>query len=132
MDFGQIRKFASDACTVIANYQAMVESLMAKQADAGHIDDSKLADSKLDDSKLEKAANAVYEMYDRPAKVSVDSIVDFWKSNPSAMADTITKIASERKAKASIEGSNLGTAMPKKASAESAESADDAFWSRYE
>jgi hypothetical protein len=123
MDFGQIRKFASDACTIIANYQEMVKRLMAKQASAGN---------KLDDSKLEKAANAVYEMYDRPAKVSVDSIVDFWKSNPSAMADTITKIASERKAKASIEGSNLGTAMPKKASAESSESADDAFWSRYE
>lgn len=122
MDFGQIKKFASDACTIIANYQEMVKSLMAKQANAGSIDDI----------KLEKAANAVYEMYDRPAKVSVDSIVDFWKSNPSAMADTITKIASERKAKASIEGSNLGTAMPKKASAESSESADDAFWSRYE
>ena len=120
MDFNQIRKFASDACTVIANYQEMVKSLMTKQA------------SKLDDSKLEKAANAVYELYDRPAKVSVNDIVGFWKSNPSAMADTITKIASEKKATASIEGVNLGTAMPKKASVETAESADDAFWARYE
>jgi hypothetical protein len=125
MDFGQIKKFASDACTVIANYQEMVKSLMEKQASAPEV-------VSIDDAKLQKAANAVYEMYDRPAKVSVDSIVDFWKSNPSAMADTITKIASERQAKASIEGSNIGTAMPKKASAESSESADAAFWSRYE
>lgn len=120
MNFQQIRKFASDACTVIANYQEMVKSLMAKQASA------------IDENKLEKAANAVYELYDRPAKVSVDSIVDFWKSNPSAMADTITKIASEKKSAATLTGSNLGTAMPKKASAESEDSADATFWSRYE
>jgi hypothetical protein len=96
---------------------------MAKQADAG---------VSIDDAKLQKAANAVFELYDRPAKVSVDNIVDFWKNNPSAMADTITKIASEKMTKASIDGANLGTAMPKKASAESTESADSAFWSRYE
>ena len=122
MDFNHIKKFASDACTVISNYQEMVKELMAKKA------------SELDDAKLEKAANAVYEMYDRPAKVSVDAIVDFWKSNPSAMADTITKIASERTAAASIQGSNLGTALPKRASAdvETETSADSAFWARYE
>lgn len=122
MDLGQIKKFASDACTVIANYQEMVKSLMAKSASAVVIDDA----------KLEKAANAVFELYDRPAKISVDNIVDFWKNNPSAMADTITKIASEKMTKASIDGATIGTAMPKKASAESAESADDAFWARYE
>jgi hypothetical protein len=124
MNLQQIRKFASDACTVIANYQEMVKSLMAKQASAPAIS--------IDEAKLEKAANAVFELYDRPAKVQVNDIVDFWKSNPSAMADTITKIASEKKASASINGSNLGTAMPKKASAEAAETADSAFWSRYE
>ena len=118
MNLQQIKKFASDACEVISNYQSMVQQLMDKDG--------------LDDAKLQKAASAVYEMYDRPAKVSVDAIVDFWKSNPSAMADTITKIASERAANATIHGSNIGTALPKKASAESEESADNAFWSRYE
>ncbi len=132
MEFDKVKKFASDACTVIANYQEMVKSLMTKLASSDAAANAAAPSVVIDDAKLEKAANAVFELYDRPAKISVDNIVDFWKNNPSAMADTITKIASEKMTKASIDGANLGTAMPKKASAETEESADSAFWSRYE
>lgn len=121
MTYEQIKKFASDACALISNYQEVTAKLMKQ---AGALSDDATA-------KLEKAANAVYEMYDRPAKIKVDDIVSFWKSNPAAMADTITKIASERRTTTSISGDNLGTAMPKKASAEDAKSADEIFWSKY-
>lgn len=119
MDLQQIKKFASEACTIIDNYQTMVNTLMSKQAS-------------VDTAKIEKAANAVYEAYGRPAKISVDSIVEFWGSNPSAMADTITKLASEKVESGKLTGSAIGTSMPKKASAtDETVKADDAFWSKY-
>lgn len=118
MNYEQIKKFASDACKLIANYQEITNKLMR-----GGLSDEA-------DEKLEKAANAVYEMYDRPAKISVSSIVDFWKTNPAAMADTITKIASEKSSAATLRGDNLGTTLPKKASAADL-SADDEFWGKY-
>ena len=120
MTIEYIRKFASDCCTVISNYQEMVGKLMA-------------GNKEMDQAKLQKAASAVHELYGRPSKVSTDQIVEFWSANPSAMADTITKIASERIEAGKVDGSALGTPIAKRASAEDNDnrSADEIFWSKY-
>lgn len=126
MTIEYIRKFASDCCTVISNYQEMVGKLMA----GNEMDQAKL---QMDQAKLQKAASAVHELYGHPSKISTEQIVEFWSANPSAMADTITKIASERIEAGKVDGSALGTPIAKRASAEDTDnrSADEIFWSKY-
>jgi hypothetical protein len=88
--------------------------------------------SALDRSALLKAASAVHMLKGSPSAISVETIANAWESNPSSMAETITKLASEQ-TESLVSGSHIVRAIKKTSSAETesaSETADDSFWSR--
>lgn len=136
-----IKKFASDACQVIATCQECIAELSAeneqlramhKQAsDAAPAAAVAAAPVELDADLLQKAASAVHTLYGSPANVSAETLADAWKARPSLMLAAINKFASELAGRATVSGSNLGESVSKKAAAPAPQSADDMLRSKY-
>ena len=134
MTVSQIRKFASDASTVIeacqqfiGEQQAEIQQLkaqLAKQASG----DSPTA---LDKDQLHKAACALHEVYGSPANVTVEQIEGAWEAKPAFMLSAITKLASALRGQNTATGAELGQQITKKASEAAEKSADDIFMSKY-
>ena len=132
-----IKKFASDACTVISGCQEFIGELKAEldakdaQLRKLSMNKSASADVKFDADMLQKAASAVHAVYGSPATVSAEDIAKAWKSNPGYTIGVINKLASELLNRNAARASELGQPINKKASAVDAVSADEAFKQKY-
>ena len=134
MDANMIRKFASDACEVIAACQEMIKEqeaeikalkAMPKQASAekAHVFDAAL---------LSKAASAVHTVYGSPSNVTAEQIEDAWKAKPDYLLGVINKLASELVNRQAASAADLGQVVVRKsASANEERSADEIFKSKY-
>jgi hypothetical protein len=98
---------------------------IAKQASASKVSISR--------QLLLKAASAVHTLKGSPSAISVDTIADAWEENPSSIADTIIKLASDQ-AESIVSGAHMVRSIKKASNAETADdseaSADESFWSR--
>jgi HPt (histidine-containing phosphotransfer) domain-containing protein len=130
-----IKKFASDACTVISGCQEFIGELKAeldaKDAQLKELSMNKSASAGFDADMLQKAASAVHAVYGSPANVSAEDIAKAWKSNPGYTIGVINKLASELLNRNAARASELGQPINKKASAVDAVSADEAFKQKY-
>lgn len=145
MSASLIKKFASDACTVITSCQELIQELKseldAKDAQLRELQMSKKASAEasakasaevpFDADMLSKAASAVHAVYGSPANVSVEDIANAWKSNPGYTLGVITKLASEIQNRSAASASGLGQPIVKKASAQTKLSADEIFKQKY-
>lgn len=150
MPASMIRKFASDACTVIQGCQEFISELSAeidaKNAKIAELEAEKANMSKVasapaetkveaavvfDEDMLQKAASAVHAVYGSPANVSAEDIINAWKDNPGYTLGVINKLASELQNRNTVSASDLGKPMNKKASAGAELSADEAFRNKY-
>lgn len=134
MNVAEIKKFASDASTVIeacqqliAEQRAEIEQLtsLAKQASAP------AAPAALDKEQLHKAACALHEVYGNPANVTIEQIEGAWEAKPEFMLSAITKLASALRGQNTATGAELGQQITKKASEATEKSADAIFMSKY-
>ena len=142
MTIENIKKFASDACTVIDACQQMIADQEAEIAElrkkASEAPATKVeapvvsAAPAMDSDKLMKAASAVYELYGSPSKVSAQAIADAWSEKPELMLNVIQKFASQLITSTNVSGAKLGEAIAKTASADKDTDADSQFWARYE
>ena len=136
-----IKKFASDACTVIDAFQQMVndqekEISGLKEALNKKASETVVAEAApkmtLNPELLNKAASAVHSLYGSPEKVTPQAIADAWSAKPELMLNVITKFASEIVTRANVSGTAIGEAINKKASEPvKNESADAIFRGKY-
>ena len=137
MKIEDIKKFASDACTVIDACQNMIADQEAEIAElkklASAKPEVKVEKIQMDSDKLQKAASAVYELYGSPSTVSAKAIADAWGEKPELMLNVIQKFASEIMTRTNVSGAKIGETIAKKASEEpkAKADADASFWSKY-
>lgn len=142
MSASLVRKFASDACTLIQGCQEFIQELSseldaknaeldAKNAQIDSLSKHASADFDFDQDQLRKAASAVHAIYGSPANVSVEDIENAWKSNPGYTLGVINKLASELQNRSAASATSLGQPISKKASAATPLSADEQFRQKY-
>lgn len=129
MEVQDVTAFAANACSVIdacctvINDQQNIINSMRKSASAC---------SNSNKAALQKAANAVYSFYGKPANLNPASIVEYWQAKPESVFSTIEKMASVHAAKAAESAAEIGHSITKKASAEEPQlSADEMFRKQY-
>lgn len=132
MNVAELKKFASDACTVIDAYGELVAELVAENKKlAAMPKEASAKPMELGKEALNKAASAVHMVYGSRSNVTPEQIEEAWKSNPDYMLGVINKFASELLNRQQTSGAELGTVMEKSASAVVEGSADDAFRNKY-
>ena len=140
MNIAEIRKFASDASTVIeacqqliSEQQAEINQLTSKLDKQASAEPKASVEPKagMDKDMLHKAACALHEVYGSPANVTVEQIEGAWEAKPEFMLSAITKLASALRGQNTSTGAELGQQITKKASAAAEKTADDIFMSKY-
>lgn len=137
MEVKDVTAFATNACnvietccTVINEQQATIDSLRKSASACGTT--AVKEEPAVPAEALQKAANAVFSFYGKPANLNPASIVDYWKAKPDSVFSTIEKMASVHAAKSAETAAEIGHSITKKASAdEPTLSADDMFRKQY-